>query len=518
MKKKFKYGSVAAVSTAVCIVAAVLINILFTGLDSAFDLSADFSGSRITGIDSVSADIVGRLPYGVEIIVNGNEDDFSGATYDTQQTTDPETGETKTQIVYSGKRYTAELLDSFRQASDKISVSYIDTRYNPGYFKERNIILDDGVYITVYCPQTQKYSFIYDDVFSGIQYIPFERQLDAAMRNTTMSDVKKIGIVKGHGEEQFPYFEELLRLNGYEVELNADLLSEDLAAELDILVIINPKTTYSSSDISALRDYLYHDGAYDRSLAVFMDNSAPENPLLEKFLSEEWGLTYTTETVFDPANSSTVADAYEPFLKINYGTSVAAKGIAGTLADDGTYLKTALGKTRAINIAFENKNTVSTTPLLSTFGKNSFGRDYSQGSLEVGSDNFASIEKQDGDSSGPHIIGAMGYVRRSQTLDAEEKVTMSSVVCFGTTSLLDTYYLSNAAGYTPASGQYTLGIFSYLSHDDSVVRILSSSLATGVLEFDSDRTTYTVAVVCIALVPAICAAVCIVTWRKRKYL
>ena len=157
MKKKFKYGSVAAVSTAVCIVAAVLINILFTGLDSAFDLSEDFSGSRITGIDSVSADIVGRLPYGVEIIVNGNEDDFRGATYDTQQTTDPETGETKTQIVYSGKRYTAELLDSFRQASDKISVSYIDTRYNPGYFKERNIILDDGVYITVYCPQTQKY-------------------------------------------------------------------------------------------------------------------------------------------------------------------------------------------------------------------------------------------------------------------------------------------------------------------------------------------------------------------------
>ena len=518
MKKKFKYGSVAAVSTAVCIVAAVLINILFTGLDSAFDLSADFSGSRITGIDSVSADIVGRLPYGVEIIVNGNEDDFRGATYDTQQTPDRATGETKAQIVYSGKRYTAELLDSFRQASDKISVSYIDTRYNPGYFKERNIILEDGVYITVYCPQTQKYSFIYDDVFSGIQYIPFERQLDAAMRNTTMSDVKKIGIVKGHGEEQFPYFEELLRLNGYEVELNADLLSEDLAAELDILVIINPKTTYSSSDISALRDYLYHDGAYDRSLAVFMDNSAPENPLLEKFLSEEWGLTYTTETVFDPANSSTVADAYEPFLKINYGTSVAAKGIAGTLADDGTYLKTALGKTRAINIAFENKNTVSTTPLLSTFGKNSFGRDYSQGSLEVGSDNFASIEKQDGDSSGPHIIGAMGYVRRSQTLDAEEKVTMSSVVCFGTTSLLDTYYLSNAAGYTPASGQYTLGRFSYLSHDDSVLRILSSSLATGVLEFDSDRTTYTVAVVCIALVPAICAAVCIVTWRKRKYL
>ena len=336
MKKKFKYGSVAAVSTAVCIVAAVLINILFTGLDSAFDLSADFSGSRITGIDSVSADIVGRLPYGVEIIVNGNEDDFRGATYDTQQTTDPETGETKTQIVYSGKRYTAELLDSFRQASDKISVSYIDTRYNPGYFKERNIILDDGVYITVYWPQTQKYSFIYDDVFSGIQYIPFERQLDAAMRNTTMSDVKKIGIVKGHGEEQFPYFEELLRLNGYEVELNADLLSEDLAAELDILVIINPKTTYSSSDISALRDHLYHDGAYDRSLAVFMDNSAPENPLLEKFLSEEWGLTYTTETVFDPANSSTVADAYEPFMKINYGTRVEAKRIAGKLEEEGT--------------------------------------------------------------------------------------------------------------------------------------------------------------------------------------
>lgn len=518
MKKKIRYASVATVAAVVCIVAAILINILFTSLDKRFDLSADFSGSRITGIDSVSADIVGRLPYPVEVIVNGNEDDFRRATYETAQTTDSETGETKTQIIYSGKRYTAELLDSFSKASDKISVHYVDTRYNPGFFKERNITVADGVYITVYCPQTHKYSFIYDDVFSGVRYISFERQLDAAMRNATITDVKKIGIVKGHGEEEFPYFEELLRLNGYEVDLSADLSNANLAEEVDILVIANPKTTYSSSDISALRDYLYHNGAYDRSLAVFMDNSAPENPLLERFLSEEWGIKFTSETVFDPANSSTVADVYEPFLKLDYGTSVAAKGIAGTLADNGTYLKTTLGKTRALNIGFETKGAVATTPLLSTFGKSSFGRDYTQGKLEVGSDNFASITKKEGDSSGPHTVGAMGYVRRSETLETEEKITMSSVVCFGTTSLLDTYYISNAAGYTPASGEYALGIFSYLSHDDSVVRILSSSLATGALEFDSDRTTYIVAIICIALVPVCCAVVCAVTWRKRKYL
>lgn len=76
MKKKIRYASVATVATIVCIVAAILINILFTSLDKRFDLSADFSGSRITGIDSVSVDIVGRLPYSVEVIVNGNEDDF----------------------------------------------------------------------------------------------------------------------------------------------------------------------------------------------------------------------------------------------------------------------------------------------------------------------------------------------------------------------------------------------------------------------------------------------------------
>lgn len=518
MKKKVRYASVATGATVLCIVAAILVNILFSSLDKRFNLSADFSASGITQIDSVSADIVGRLPYSVEVIVNGNEDDFREATYETAQTTDSETGETKTQIVYSGKRYTAELLDSFAKTSDKISVSYVDTRYNPGFFKERNITVEDGVYITVYCPETQKYSFIYDDVFSGIQYISFERQLDAAMRNSTMTDVKKIGIVKGHGEEQFPYFEELLQLNGYEVELSADLSKENLAEELEILVIVNPKTTYSTADISALRDYLYHDGAYDRSLAVFMDNSVPENPLLERFLSEEWGITYTTETVFDPANSSTIADVYEPFLTVGYGTSVAAQGIAGELADDGTNLKLTLGKARALKIEFETKSTVSTTPLLSTLGKDSFGRDYTQGKLEVGSDNFASITKGDTDSSGPHTLGAMGYVRRSETLDTEERITMSSVVCFGSTSLLDTYYISNAAGYTPATGEYTLGIFSYLSHDDSVVRILSSSLTTGALEFDSDRTTYTVAVICIALVPAVCAVVCFVTWRKRKYL
>ena len=61
MKKKIRYASVATVATIVCIVAAILINILFTSLDKRFDLSADFSGSRITGIDSVSVDIVGRI-------------------------------------------------------------------------------------------------------------------------------------------------------------------------------------------------------------------------------------------------------------------------------------------------------------------------------------------------------------------------------------------------------------------------------------------------------------------------
>ena len=48
MKKKIRYASVATVATIVCIVAAILINILFTSLDKRFDLERKVLPSRRT--------------------------------------------------------------------------------------------------------------------------------------------------------------------------------------------------------------------------------------------------------------------------------------------------------------------------------------------------------------------------------------------------------------------------------------------------------------------------------------
>lgn len=515
--KKLKFGGLAVSSAAIVIAIVILLNVALNALDYAVDLSLDFSSSAVTEIDDVSTQILSRLTQDVEIIVNGDEKDFRKAAYETKKYTD-ENGKEVSTMVYSGKRFAAELLDCFRKGSDRISVDYVDPRYNPGYFKERNITLKEDVFVTVYCKATQKYSFIYNDVFDDSQYVSFERQLDAAVQNVTLRDVKKIGIIQGHNETEFPFFEKLMTLNAFDIDLSVDITKEEISEDVDILVIANPTISYSTEDIKNLRDFLYHNGDYDRSLVVFMDNTVPENPLLEDFLKNEWGIDYTENTVFDPSHSSTITDVYEPFLTVGYNDSNASTAIADILYTDNNPLKVSLGKTRALDIVFDSKNAVKTTPLLMTIGDGSFGKDYTTGKLEVTAENFKDIKKGANDTEGPHTIGAMSFIQKSSTLDDEYNVSMSSVVCFGTTSIIDNYYISNMAGYTSASSEYATGLFRYLSHDDSVVKIVSTPLTTGTLEFDSDRTVYVVALVCIAAVPLICAVTCIVVYRKRNYL
>ena len=113
--RKIRRGAFSTILTVVVIAAVVLLNVGVTLLDKKFDLSADFSVIQVTQIDNYSQEYVQNLKRDIEIIVNGEEEDFSKASYDA-------TGETGQQSAFSAKRYTYELLKSFASHTDHISV------------------------------------------------------------------------------------------------------------------------------------------------------------------------------------------------------------------------------------------------------------------------------------------------------------------------------------------------------------------------------------------------------------
>ena len=91
-KKIIKYGSITTVSVAVVTAAVIALNVMLTVLDAAFGLSLDFSQFGLTEIDDVSKDFLKTLDTDIEIIINGNEDEFKASTWDSVTVTNDEDG------------------------------------------------------------------------------------------------------------------------------------------------------------------------------------------------------------------------------------------------------------------------------------------------------------------------------------------------------------------------------------------------------------------------------------------
>ena len=529
MNKKIKYGTVSAVSVVIVLVIAIFLNLTLSILDEVFDLSVDFSSSQMTTIDDISKSILAELDGDVEIIINGKEEEYKAARYETAEVSSENSAETdlsvedseakntetKKTTAFSTKRFTYELTDSFRKNSEKISLFYIDTRYNPGFFKERGITLDDDVFITVYSPQTRRYFFIYNDVFDSSELIGLERRIDAGIRSVTKEDIKTVGILSGHNETDFPYLTMLLTNNAYIVDTIDITAVDSLKEHADILVIANPTISYSAEDIKKLREFLFNDGNYGKNLFVFGDSNMPKNEKLEEFLKTEWGLQLEEKIVFDPANTSTSTTLNEPFMRLAYGTSEKATELTGNLINQNNRIAVTVGKARQVSLAFDNKDGVYTCQLLKTISTDAFSKPFG---TVVDTENFHTIKKSDQDPSGSLIVGAMSYLQRSNDTEDQYALTSSSVALFGTTSLLDTYYISNMSGNTSATAEYLLNMFRYVSHEESTVKIVAQSLITGVMEFDSDTLATGISTFCIITIPVICTIICVIVWLRRKNL
>ncbi|PWM46014.1 MAG: hypothetical protein DBX47_03115 [Clostridiales bacterium] len=517
-KKIIKYGGLTTAVVAVVVATVIALNITLTTLDAAFGLSLDFSQAGLTEIDQISKDFLKTLNKDIEIIINGSEEEFKKATGDTVTVTDKESGSEANQTVVSGKRYTYEVVDSYRKNSDKISTYYIDVRYNPGFFKDRNITFKSDDFIIIYCPENGRYFSIPNDIFSDYTLISLERRIAAGIYNTTKDNLRRVAIVTGHNEQNaaYPYISELLTNNAYLVE-TLDITSvEQIDGDIDILVVISPQLTYNTNDILKLRKYMSGGENLGRNLVVFTDTETPGNPFLEDFLSTEWGLQVGPDVVYDPANSSTVLNTTEPFLKVAYPSNSVAQAAADNLYEQNAYQFLSLGKTRNIIRSFEKKNAVQTAALLSTFDGNSFGRPISKNI--VASDDFKNVTKQAGDTTGPLNVAAMSYIQKSDDTDNVYGLYSSNVVLFGSTSILDTRYMANMTGTTQSSAEYILSLFEFLVNEDNVIKITATSLTSSSISFQSDVSAYVTIGIIVCLVPVICAVFAIIKWRQRKYL
>jgi len=501
-KTKLKFGSLSLASTILFIAIVIVINIAVSLLGQRINLKIDLTSEQVFTLDQETIDFLAELTQPVEIIVLGDEASYR-STVSTSGAIAPE-------------RYVVETLDNYVRENANITVHYIDPRYNPNFFKERGITLDDGtdtaedIFLVVYSPETRRYRFVKDTIFDDLQYVGLERRVTAGLLYVTVENIQTIAVVKGHGEETPAYFWESMKDNGFDVKTITLQEFDEIPDYVSILVISNPVKDYSVDDINKIDLWLSNNELLGHHLMVFADLDMTYNKYLEEYLVE-WGLSLGTENIFDKSNSYTFTNAYYPLLKVKYSDD--AQTLAEDLAKDGYYQFVQLGAARSVNRLFTQKDSRTTYGIIQTFDT-AFSR-YTA-STNLSSTEWKNFTYQDGDTVGPFYVSALS---REVRYEGTTQFSSSIYLC-GSKSFIDDYFVSNIDGNNQQTAEFMIKLCKFLvsSTQSYDTDILPTQLIFDTLAFED---TYQVVAAFLGLVigvPVLFIIIGLIVWRKRKFL
>lgn len=502
-KNRIKFGSLSTLFTILFIAVVIAVNVFVSLAAQRFNLKIDLTSEKVFTLDQETIDFLAELKSPVEVIILGDETAYRSAT--------------STSGAIAPTRYVIETVDNYVRQSEYVSVHFVDPRYNPNFFKSRNITLDDGtdtadnIFLVVYSPETQRYRFIKDTIFENLMYVGLERRLTAGMLYTTVEDIQTVAIIRGHGEGTLPYFQETLKDNGFDVKYITIQDFDEVPDFVSILVINNPTRNYSDDDINKIDAWLSNNEDLGHHLMVFTDLNMPKNPKLEEYLVE-WGLSLGTENIFDYSNSYAFTNASYPLLKVKYADD--AKTLAEDLSREGYYQFVQLGAARAVNRLFDSKDSRKTYGVIDTFNT-AFSRYTASTKLSPNDwKNFTYDEESD--TVGPFYLSAISRQTRYEGMTEFS----SSVYLCGSTSFVDDYFVSNIDGNNQQTAEFMIKLCKFLvaSKKSYDTDILPAQLIFDTLAFETTTQVIITVLGIVLVLPLIFSVIGIIVWRKRKFL
>lgn len=512
--KKIKYGGTATVLTAVFIALVVAVNIFLSYAESRFTMKWDMTEEKTFSLDTETLTLLSELDgredvSGVEIIVLGDEAKYRSSS-----------SEVSSVSLY---KYVTETLDNYTKNGAKISIRFIDPRYNPRFFTERGISLDDGtdtassIFMVIYSPDTGRYRTVKTTVFDDMNYVGLERRMTSGLMYVTARDIQKVAFASGHGEKETAYFYELLKDNGFDVYYYdfSDKTSEKIPDDISLLVICNPSRGYSTDDIEKIDSWLSAEWKLGHHLMLFSDLDAYNDRHLNSYLAE-WGMSLGGDNIFDTTSSGnvyTLSGAYAPLLRVGYGTGAA--DIVGKNSDLGSYLNLRLGKVRSVKKLYDSKDDTTLYSVLTTSGT-SFGH-YTADSDAVSLSNFRDycVRKTE-DTEGPFDVAVVALRTRYEGMTQ----FASSVTVTGSMAAVEDYFISNIDGANQQTAAYMLrlvrAVTSTTKATDSM--ILPDTLIFNTLSFENDAQVIAVMISLVAGIPLLLSVVGIVIAGRRRKL
>lgn len=486
--RRFRHGTLATVMTIVFIAAVVLVNVIATILLEKFPLNIDLTKNQSFQMADDSKDFLRGVDRDVSIKVFQTEDYYANNGF-----------------------YYVQALNTMKQCTQynsKINLEFIDLEKNPQYgrdeYEDANITTG-----SIIVESDLRYKALTEEDFFELSYDNYyytgqvditeshaESALMSAIMYVTEADPVEIVVLTNNSPVGADGLQDLLTQNNYSfTEIN--LLTQDIPADADVVLIAAPKVDYTTAEIEKLEKFLNNDGKYSKKLVYLASYQQQSLPVLEGYLSNDWGLEIGSGIVYE-------TDSSNQYLAYMYGGYLGGQSLTGNMfADDlDQSLHVLVPFARPITLEFpESDSTITNTALITT----------NETCVLQPADADENWDPNSEEKKSFTTAAASTRLKYEQGTNAE---LTSTVVVIGSTDFFTSSFLSSQ---TVLNGDFTVQMFNDLSgKEENTLNIVPKTANTDTLDI-TQSTVNVVMILFVIIVPIAVFATGLVIWLKRRH-
>lgn len=466
--KSLKNGSYSVLMTVVVIVAAIILNLIVSGLPSGLT-QFDFSTARLYTLTGTTEAFLDQLSEDVTLyyICEGGKED------DTVQ----------------------KLMERYDDASSHITVEQIDPALYPGFTGQYSDEAVENNSVIAVCGDVHKIVDAADMYVTEFNYQTYsyvqtgfdgEGMVTSAIDYVTSDDIPVLYVLSGNGESSLgSSFVDAIEKNNIDIQelnlLSADAVPGDAAG----LFINAPTKDYTADELAKILDYLEKGG----KAMIFSNYTEDDMPDFDALLSN-YGVERAEGIILEGDSSQYMSYQYCILPSVNY-SAVTAKVYGGTyllmpmsqgILETGTY-----------------RDSIVMEPLLTTSASA-----YSKVDVQ----NMTTSEKETGDLDGPFTVGMLIQEDINHDDEAETEIAY-----YSSGYLLDEDYNASVSG---GNAELIGDTANYLCNgEDTSSAVAAKSLQVEYLTL-TDFSANLWTVICVFVLPILFVAAGVIIWLGRR--
>lgn len=443
------------------VVAAVLVNLIATTLESKLPLKIDFSSNKAFQLSEETIEVLKTVDRDINIyhfVTKGNE-----------------------------SLYVKQTVDMYKGYNNKIHFEQIDPSHDPVFAKNLGVEVAENS-IIVKCGdkvRTIDSSKMYDSTYEqyGITEFKLEQKLTLAIDYVLREEDTNILFTKGHEEAGYKILKTSLEDENAEAS-EIDLKTTDIPEGTSAIYIISPQRDFSADEVVKIQKYLEAGG----SLNISIDYDTTSTNVLRQYLREYWGINYKDNIILETDQKKYYSN--NPYILIpEYGEhDIMSKIKTGNI-------NMFWPNTRSIEIT--EKPGVTTNVLLMT----------SEKAIAKPSSKAGEVNVTEGDTTGQaNLAVAAEYINSSAK-------TRTRIIATGSS-----FYLMYLQEASVANADFVRESLNYLRGEESSKSISVTPKNVFVKQLtltESQKTTYTYIY---GVLPAVIVlAAGLIVWLRRRH-